>query len=74
MGCQAPPPAATGRRMGEAGLNIVLGTDRKRTEEVTRNISRGGMLIETQRDLARARIDLNLAIATLRQRLGLLPE
>lgn len=29
---------------------------------------------QAQRDLARARIDLNLAIATLRQRLGLLPE
>jgi cobalt-zinc-cadmium efflux system outer membrane protein len=29
---------------------------------------------QAQRDLARARIDLSLAIATLRQRLGLLPE
>ena len=36
----------------EDELKVVLGTDRKRTEELTRNISRGGMLIETTRELA----------------------
>jgi Tfp pilus assembly protein PilZ len=35
----------------EDELKVVLGSDRRRTEEVTRNVSRGGMLIETKRDL-----------------------
>jgi len=35
----------------EDELKVVLGSNRQRTAEVTRNISRGGMLIETRREV-----------------------